>query len=364
MAQIGQLTVTPPSWRFDLRIEEDLIEELIRVIGYGNLPDTPPLAPTVARARSERSRSQNALRHTMAGLGYFETINFSFVELRWEQELAGNADPIRVLNPIASPLAVMRSSLLGSLIAVLKTNIARRADRVRVYEIGRVFWRDANVPDGPLSVAGVAQPRRLAGLAWGYADGLQWGSKDRAVDFFDAKGDVQALLAPHVATFVAAPHPALHPGRSAAIQLDGQAVGFVGELHPQWRQAYELPSAPVLFEIDLDALQTRALPQAHALPRQQAAWRDVAVVAPDGVTHDQIIATIHADPSGLVRSARLFDVYKPAQPTGGLAAGERSLAIRIELRDDDATLTDERIDATVAAALARLAGQLGARLRA
>jgi len=363
-AQPGLLTVTPPSWRFDLRIEEDLIEELIRVIGYSNLPDTPPRAPTVARARSERSRSQNALRHTMAGLGYFETINFSFVELRWEQELAGNADPIRVLNPIAAPLAVMRSSLLGSLIAVLKTNIARRADRLRVYEIGRVFRRDASVADGPLSVAGVAQPRRLAGLAWGFADGLQWGSKDRAVDFFDAKGDVQALLAPHEATFVAAQHPALHPGRSAAIHVDGQHVGFVGELHPQWRQAYDLPSAPVLFEIDLDALQTRTLPQAHALPRQQAAWRDVAVVAPDGVTHDQIVASIHADPSGLVRSARLFDVYKPAQTTGGLAAGERSLAIRIELRDDDATLTDERIDATVGAVLARLTSQLGARLRA
>ena len=146
--EAGSLTVLPPSWRFDLKIEEDLIEELIRVIGYDKLPLTPPLAPVTARVRPEARRSANTVRRTLAGLDFQETISFSFVEERWEHELAGNADPIKVLNPIAAPLAVMRSSLLGSLIQVLRVNVARKASRVRVFEIGRVFKRDASVPDG------------------------------------------------------------------------------------------------------------------------------------------------------------------------------------------------------------------------
>ncbi len=359
----GALTVTPPSWRFDLKIEEDLIEEVARVIGYRALPGTPPLAPVTAHVRSEAQRGLGTVRHTLAGLGYQETINFSFVEERWEHELAGNPDPIRVLNPIASPLAVMRSSLLGSLVAVLQSNLARKATRVRIFETGRVFRRDASVGDGDHSVAGVAQPRRVAGLAWGRVDPLQWGSKERAADFFDVKGDVEALLAPRGAVFVADEHPAMHPGRCARIELDGRAIGHVGELHPRWRQGYELPSAPVLFELDLDSVLERDVPAFTALPRQQAAVRDIAVVAAEQVTHAALMQAIGAGQGGLVRSARLFDIYKPSTLSADLAAGERSLAVRLELLDDEATLTDERIDAAVADVIARLGERLGVRLR-
>ena len=135
----GQITVTPPSWRFDLRIEADLIEEIARLTGYNTLPDTPPVAPIRSSARAETRRSPFALRHQLAGLGYLETINYSFVQESWERDLAGNADPIRLLNPIASQMSVMRSSLIGSLLQVLKYNADRRAERVRVFEIGRVF---------------------------------------------------------------------------------------------------------------------------------------------------------------------------------------------------------------------------------
>src|SRR6185436_15534384 len=214
----------------------------------------------------------------------------SFVEERWEHELAGNADPVRVLNPIASPLSVMRSSLAGSLVDVLRRNLARKASRVRVFEVGRVFRRNPAALDGPLAVAGVDQPMRVAGLAFGAADTPQWGVKERGVDFFDVKGDVEALLAPRRVTFLAAEHPALHPGRCARIEIGGQVIGHVGELHPRWRQAYELPTAPVLFELDLAALLERDLPAATAIPRQQAAWRDLAVVVGDAVTHDALIA--------------------------------------------------------------------------
>jgi phenylalanyl-tRNA synthetase beta chain len=355
----GTITVTPPSWRFDLTIEEDLIEEVIRVLGYDKLPSTPPLAPVTALVRAESQRSVHALRRMLAALDYQETIAYSFVEERWERELAGNPDPIRVLNPIAAPLAVMRSSLVGSLVATLRHNLSRRAARVRVFEVGRVYRRDASAADGDIRVSGVHQPMRVAALAHGAADALQWGRAERASDFFDAKGDVEALLAPLQPRFVAARHPALHPGRSARVELDGRAIGWVGELHPRWCQGYELPHAPVLFELELEALLGRSLPQAAALPRQQSAWRDLALLVGEGVSHDALIAALADDASGLVRSARLFDLYRPKESS----AGERSMAVRLEIRDDDTTLTDERIEAAKVQAIERVTQRLGARLR-
>lgn len=360
----GVITVTPPSWRFDLAIEEDLIEEVIRVHGYDKLPGSAPLAPVNARVRPETQRGTHAVRRALAALDYQETIAFSFVEERWERELAGNPDPIRVLNPIAAPLAVMRSSLIGSLVATLRHNLARRAPRVRVFEVGRTYRRNPQAGDGDVAVAGIDQPMRVAGLAWGAADTLQWGAAERGVDFFDVKGDVESLFEPVGVTFVAAEHPALHPGRSARVEVDGLAVGWVGELHPRWCQGYELAQPPVVFELALEALTARTVPAAHPLPRQQSALRDLALVVGEGVTHDALIAALTDDASGLVRSAQLFDLYKPKAGSAGWAAGERSMAVRLELRDDDATLTDERIEAALAEALARAGRRLGARLRA
>ena len=363
-SEAGRLQVLPPSWRFDLQIEEDLIEEVIRVLGYGMLPDDAPEAALVARVRRETSRGADEVRHRLAVLDYQETINFSFVEERWENELAGNANPIRLVNPMASQLAVMRSSLIGSLVGALKYNLARKASRVRLFEVGRVFARDAKVPSSDSTVAGVAQPMRIAALAAGPIDSLQWGVKERAVDFFDIKGDVEALLGPARASFVADTHPAMHPGRCARIELDGQPIGFVGELHPRWRQAYELPSAPMLFELDLGAVQERALPQFVPISRLQPVWRDLALIAGENVTHDALLGAIRSVPNGgLVRSARLFDVYKPTHASAEQASGERSLAVRIELLDDDANLTDERIDAVMRDLLATLTERLGVRLR-
>lgn len=361
----GVITVTPPSWRFDILIEEDLIEEVIRVLGYPTLPATAPLAPIVGRVRSESRQATHALRRAVAARDYFETINFSFVEERWERELAGETHPIRLLNPIAAPLAVMRTSLIGSLVQVLRHNQARRATRVRVFELGRVFKRDAGVASGPLSVAGIEQPLRLGGLAWGPADQQQWSQRDRAVDFFDVKGDLEALFAPQTLTFEAAEHPALHPGRSARVSLNGATIGVVGELHPRWRQAYEISGgAPIVFELDLGAALTRTLPQGQPLPRQQVVQRDLALVVKDSTTHDALMAAITVAGGRLLRSAKLFDVFKPAAGVGAdLQADERSLAVRLELLDDEATLTDERIDAAVAAIVAATAQQLGARLR-
>jgi phenylalanyl-tRNA synthetase beta chain len=361
--QPGRLAVTPPSWRFDMQIEEDLIEEVIRVIGYSALPDTPPIAPVVARSTSESRRSWHDVRHAMAALAYHETINFSFVEESIERDIAGNSNPVRVLNPIASQFAVMRSSLLGSLVEVLRYNLARKTTRVRVFEVGRVYLRDPTVPASDSTVAGLHQPMRLAGLAYGSAFPTQWARKDRPVDFYDVKGDIESLLTPRTVSCVAAEHPAMHPGRCARIELSGMAVGHVGELHPRWRQAFELPTAPVLFELEARALLEVGLPAFAGIARQQSVSRDIAVIVGEDVTHAALIDVASHTPLGLVRSATLFDIYKPAQPTAEIGPGERSVALRLELLDEDATLNDERIEAEVAAVIDALGRRLGARLR-
>ena len=363
----GVVTVQPPSYRFDLQIEEDLIEEVIRMVGYDNLPHTPPLAPITAKLRAESQRSPFAVRRALAALDYQETINFSFVEERWEHELAGNSNPIQLLNPIASQMSVMRSSLLGSLLQVLKFNQARKAQRVRVFEMGRVFLRDASVKNSDSTVEGFHQPMRIAGLASGSVDALQWGRKEQGADFFDVKGDLESLLAPLQAEYVAASHPAMHPGRCAQVLLAGQAIGFVGELHPKWRQAYELTQAPVLFELELDAVLQRGVPAFKTVAKFQAVQRDIAVVVADQVSHAALMSAIWAAPTaGLLRDAQLFDVYRPkpdkdAQPDAH--ANDRSLAVRLTLNSDDATLTEEQIESTVKAVVGQLTANVGARQR-
>jgi len=363
----GVLTVLPPSFRFDLQIEEDLIEEVARMVGYDALPHTPPLGPITAKLRPESQRSPFALRRALAAMGYQETINFSFVEERWEHELAGNPKPIKLLNPIASQMSVMRSSLIASLVQVLKFNQARKAPRVRVFELGRVFLRNDAVQNTDTTVQGFDQPMRVAGLACGAAEALQWGRKETPVDYFDVKGDIEALLSPLKADFVPATHPAMHPGRCAQVMLQGRAIGYVGELHPRWRQDYELLQNPVVFELDLDAVLQSRVAVFAPVPKLQPVQRDIAVMVTDAVSHQALMACIHAAPTaGLLQEAQLFDVYRPkaSAADGDAAAPQRSLAVRLTLSSADATLTEEQIEHTVKAVLDQLDRDLGARQRA
>jgi len=363
----GVITVSPPSFRFDLLIEEDLIEEVARMVGYNNLPHTPPLAPITAKIRPEARRSAFAVRRSLAALGYQETINFSFVEERWEHELAGNPTPIKLLNPIASQMSVMRSSLMGSLLQVLRFNQARKVSRLRVFEVGCVFLRNAAIKNTDTTVEGFDQPMRIAGLASGGADTLQWGRKDQAVDFFDVKGDIESLLAPLRPAFVPGTHPALHPGRTANIVLGDKIIGVIGELHPKWRQSYEVPVAPILFELDLDAVLARKVPNAQPVAKHQSVQRDIAVVVADSVTYtDMVTAAWSAPTGGILRDVQLFDVYRPKPNKDSEAfegATDRSLALRLTLNSEDSTLTEEQIEAAVKAVVAQLADGVGARQR-
>jgi phenylalanyl-tRNA synthetase beta chain len=350
--QGDQFVVLPPSYRFDIRIEEDLIEEVARIIGFESIPAVPPFAAARMMTSPETTRSAHTVRHEIAALDYQEVINFSFVEQSWETDMLGHADPIRLLNPIASQLSVMRSSLLPGLVANIRYNANRKQSRVRVFELGRVFKRDGAIEDGALTVAAVNQPQVLAAAAWGAATEDQWGQKSRAVDFFDVKRDLEVLFSAQAKKlrFVPAQHALLHPGRSARIEFDEATVGWLGELHPLWVQQQELVTAPVLFEVSLESLAVLPMPSLHELSRQPMVQRDLAIWVPADQAVQALLDTIHqtieADAAlAVVQHVGLFDLWRdPAK----LDSTEKSLAFRLSLQDTDSTLDEAQVDLCMA----------------
>lgn len=360
----GTFTVTPPSFRFDIEIEEDLIEEIARVYGFENIPALPPVAPNTMHIAPENSRSLFAVRRQLADADYQEVVNFSFVEEAWEADFAANAEPIRLLNPIASQMSVMRSSLLASLIANVRYNLNRKLNRVRLFEVGAVFLRNPNTQDGPLSVAGYDQPKRVAAIAYGPVTEEQWGLPTCNVDYFDIKADLEALFAPKALQFVKSDHPALHPGRSAQILLNGVVIGFIGELHPRWQQKYDLPLAPVVFEVDAAALQAREVPSYQEISKFPAVTRDIAVVVKQSVAMQELMNTFLAERQSnpacaIMQAIVLFDEYRGK----GLENDEKSLAFRFTLQDTQNTLQDDKVDAAMAAFIASVDKKHGAKLR-
>lgn len=361
----GLFHVTAPSYRFDIEIEEDLIEEVARVYGFENIPALPPVAPSAMLIEPENTRSLFAIRHELADLGYQEVVNMSFVEQQWEADFANNTDPIRLQNPIASQMSVMRSSLIGSLVANVRYNLNRKAGRVRVFEVGGVFLRNAEAQDGPLAVAGFDQPKRVAAIAYGPAADEQWGQPTRAVDYFDVKGDLEALFAPRAVRFSKTEHPALHPGRSATVEVDGKVVGVIGELHPRWLQKYDLPQAPVLFEVDADALRTRDVPRYAEISKFPGATRDLALVVKQDVPAQALLDAFQSELASnalgkLVQAVVLFDEYRGK----GLEQDEKSLAFRFGLQDTQSTLQDDAVEAIMAALASAAQQKHGAKLRA
>ena len=330
-----EFSVTPPSYRFDIAIEEDLIEEVARVYGYENIQPAPIQARMTILPLDEAQRPLASLRQTMVLRDYQETINYAFVEEEWERDLCGNTTPIALKNPIASQMSVMRSSLLGGLIAALCANLARKQPRVRLFEIGGCFAAEAGT---------YTQNERLAGLVYGAASSEQWSSPARNVDFYDVKGDVEALFAPRNLTFQAAVHPASHPGRSARILLDGRAIGWIGELHPQWQQQHDLPQAVVWFEVELAALAQGSVPKAKDVSRFPPVRRDIAVLVDDAVPVQTLLDVMRAEKAPHVIDLALFDVYRGK----GVEQGKKSLAFRVLLQDTQKTLTDLEIEPSIA----------------
>ena len=343
--------VTSPSFRFDIEIEADLIEEIGRVYGYENIPDDYTSGRLKMLALPETKRPRFAVYNEMAARGYREVVSYAFVDEQWEQDFAANTHPIRLQNPLAAQYAVMRSTLIGGLVEVLQNNLNRKQNRVRVFEIARVFSKD--------TADQFVQNERIGGLWYGSVLPEQWGEKTRNVDFYDMKADVESLLKNKEVSFAKTEHPALHPGRAANIVSDGKVVGFVGELHPKWLQKYDLPQAPLVFEIDMDAVLGREKTRYQTVSKFQPARRDLAFVMPEAVTHDDLLNALKAAANKLVQEISVFDVYRGM----GVPEGMKSVAVKIILQDMENTLTDEVIEPLVAKMI-KAAAEKDAQLRA
>lgn len=348
--QGGGYNVTPPSYRFDLAIEVDLIEELARLHGYDNIPALPPHSDLCMLPQPEGEQGLELMRQLLVAREYQEVVTYSFVDKSWESDLAGNECPVGLQNPIASQMGVMRSSLFGGLINVLRFNLNRRHERVRIFEIGRCF---------SAGDSGYLQPQRIAGLCYGGAKSEQWGEALRQVDFFDAKADLESLCYPAELHFIAATHPALHPGQSAQVILGGTTIGWIGSLHPRWQQKYDLPQPAVMFELELLPLMQRQVPVFSEISKFPPVRRDLAVVVDEGVNVQTLLDGMRKQMPETVTDLMLFDVYRGK----GIDLGKKSLAFKVLMQDTRKTLTDEEVEAALVQIIDFLAIRFNATLR-
>jgi len=340
-------SVTPPSFRFDLAIESDLIEEIARLHGYDNIPATAPHAALTMLPLDESQRPLPRIMQTLVARDYQEIVSYAFVDEQSERELSGNTNPVALQNPIASNLAVMRSSLIGGLVEALRFNLNRRQSRVRLFEAGACF----------ANVAGeYVQSQRLSAIAYGAVVTEQWGAAARNVDFYDMKADLESLFAPNALRFVAATHPALHPGRSAQVYFAGRAIGWIGELHPQWLK--EMPLAPVWFEVELAAVMQTVVPRLAEISKFLPVRRDLAVLVDDSTSAQSLLDVMLRSCAPYVQEVVLFDVYRGK----GVEQGKKSLAFRVLLQDTKKTLTDAEIEPGIAM-LVEVLNKQGAQLR-
>lgn len=330
-----ELAVTAPLWRHDLAIEEDFVEEVARVHGYEHVPAAAPRSSVPMLRPAEGARSRIDLKLACADLGYQEVINYSFVSAAWEEDFAGNGAPVRLANPIASTMDVMRTTLVGGLVHAVLGNLNRDETRSRLFEIGRCF-----LAEGPTEAE---QPERLAAITFGSRLPEQWGESARAADFYDAKGDLEALSGTAGLEFVPATHPACHPGRCARVRSGGRDVGVVGELHPRLQQKYELPVAPVFFEIETSVLLQGHAPRFAGVSRMPTVRRDLAVLVDDRLLVGDIVASVKAILPRAARQFYVFDQYRGK----GVEEGKKSLAFRVVMQDTDRTLTDADVEEIV-----------------
>ena len=342
--------VTPPSYRFDLTIEEDLIEEVARIHGYDRIPAKLPSAPVAMLPATETRVSVKALRALMVARDYQEIVSYSFVDRQWEIDFCANRDPVTLVNPIAAHLNVMRSCLLGSLVDSLKLNLSRQQERVRLFEIGRCFERVGS---------GYSQVTMLGGLAYGGAVAEQWDTAKRPVDFYDVKSDLESLVWAQTVRFEAMQHPALHPGRAARVLLEGVPAGWLGELHPQVQQKYDLPFAPMVFELNLEVISGRKPVHYQEFSRLPTVRRDLAVEVAETVSAQAMLDAMKRRAPSIVSEVALFDVYRGK----GIDSDKKSVAFRVLLQDTHKTLTDAEAEAAIQQFLQVLQEDFQAKLR-
>ena len=348
--------ITPPARRFDIAIEEDLIEEVARIHGYDAVPAALPAGEIPLADHTETKQPEAFLRRQLAARGFHEAINFAFVDAGLLQRWGLDDRAVALLNPLASDLGTMRTALLPGLIEAIRRNLARQQTRVRLFEIGRVFHAPATAGAAPV------ETRRIAFAATGSAKPEQWIAAARPVDFYDLKGDLEALAGPAASPLAFVPAsgvPWLHPGRSAAVSLAGETLGVVGHLHPALIKALDLDGEVVVAELDLGRLEARAVPKAGELSRFPSVRRDLAVLVAEDRPWADLEASLRSALGGLLREVTVFDRYAGK----GLETGVKSLAMGLILQDVSRTLTDSDVESAVQSALAALERDCGARLR-
>jgi len=331
---VEPIRATPPSHRFDITREVDLIEEVARVYGYDAIPAANLRGEHVMLPLSEGARTSQDVRKLMAARGYQEVITYSFISDDLDRDFRAVGVTLPLLNPIASQMGVMRGSLMGSLIHALRHNLNHGQERLKIFELGRAF----------LSTTADQQPMRLGALAYGTAHNEQWGEKSRQVDFYDLRADLEALLHPLPAELVRASHIALHPGQSAQIFVEGRSAGWIGVLHPRLAQKYGFAKPPVLLEMDATPLLCQGVPHYQGMPRFPVVRRDIAVIVDAKIELTELLSSVKAASPALLSDITCFDVYQGQ----GMEAGKKSLAFNMLLQHTEKTLTDSEIDSTVA----------------
>ena len=356
VAAVGEgWQVTPPSWRFDINIEADLIEEAVRVIGYDRVPEMPAPLPQRFRSRPESAIDERVILETLVARGYQEAIHYAFVDPAMQQRLFPGSDPVRLANPIAADLAVMRTSLWPGLLKGVIENQRRQQERVRLFELGAVFEK--------VGQGAVRESRRIAGIRFGARLPEQWGAKAEDSDFFDLKSDVMAILGLSNSLqdfeFEADAPACLHPGRAAAVKRGGVVVGWLGELHPQLVRELDLPAAPLLFELDLLEATRHAVPKASGISRFPQVRRDLSLSLPEATPLSALRARATVAGGSLLRELRVFDVYQGP----GIESGRKSVAFGLIFQDNTRTLKDDEADQLVAGIADDLKQNLDAKAR-
>jgi phenylalanyl-tRNA synthetase beta chain len=347
-------TVTPPGFRFDIGIEDDLIEEVARVFGYDRIPETTASAALPLGPVTERRIDLERVACTLVARDYQEVVTYSFIDADSNRLLTGNDPDLALSNPISSEMSVMRASLWPGMLKVAASNLARQQERVRLFEIGKTFHG---------SLASTCETVRVAGLAIGTAAPEQWGVESKEVDFFDLKADVEALLglsgAEGDSVFLHAGHPALQAGQTAEILRHGEPIGVAGKLHPSVARALDISRSVLLFELDAAAAFAAGIPSARTISRFPGIRRDIAVVVADDITSAQLIQVALSAAPDIIRRAVVFDVYRGP----GIEAGLKSVALGLILQETSRTLTDVDADIAMSKAVQKLQQECSASLR-
>ena len=341
--------VTPPSYRFDIAIEEDLIEEVVRLYGYDKIPSHHPVSHQAMLPSS--GASQRDLKEILISRGFYEVVTYSFIEDEIEKLFHGNSNPIQLKNPIASQMSTMRSSLWGSHLEVLTYNLNRQVSRLNIFEIAQTFQG---------AKKDFIETEVISGLSYGSFMPEQWSDKIRDIDFYDMKAHIEGLTSKPLTFKRSDKTPlALHPGQSAEVFLEGQSIGWVGKLHPKWQQHFSLPKAPLIFELKIEILLQDKAFQYEDISKFLPVRRDIAIVVDASVEVDSILDAVYKAKIPCLNRIALFDLYQGK----GIAENKKSVAFLILMQDTSKTLVDSEVDFSVSKIVELLEKQFGATLR-